>query len=199
MLYFVFQLGSDRRIFMMALRLNPLEDAPGHFVSMLPAISVDYPLSILGVSRDCIAIYGANATQEGGALILYNTQFKVIESKQLFKVFFTNSQLWCVDTHIFLAAGQKLAVISFRISKEHLSDMLGSQRCINLNTFVDTECINTDAGLEEVLEFDKEATTTTPVTASDEDTNASMDQDMAESNRMMTDNQLGTIFSIFII
>lgn len=148
-------LGSDRRIFMMSLRANPTEVAPGHFVSILSAINVDHPLCILGVSRDCIAIYGVNATQEGGALILYNTQFKVIESKQLFKVFFTNSRLWTVDTHIFLAAGQKLAVISFRISKEQLSDMLGSQRNMNLTSFVDTECINTDAELEEVLEFDQ--------------------------------------------
>lgn len=138
---------------MMALRPGPIEAAPGHFVSMLTAINVNHPLSVLGVSRDCIAIYGANASQEGGALFLYNTQFKVIESKQQFKVYFTNSQLWTVDTHIFLAAGQKLAAVSFRVSKEQLSDMLGSQRSMNLTSFVDTECINTDAELEEVLEF----------------------------------------------
>lgn len=161
---------------MMALRPSPSEDAPGHFVSMLTAINVDHPLSVLGVSRDCIAIYGANATQEGGALFLYNTQFKVIESKQLFKVFFTNSRLWTVDTHIFLAAGQKLAVISFRISKEQLSDMLGSQRSMNLTSFVDTECINTDAELEEALEFDKTTTTQSTKDA----TNGHSDYDMAE-------------------
>lgn len=76
---------------MMALRTNPVEEALGNFVSMLAAINVDHPLCILGVSRDCIAIYGANTSQEGGALLLYNTQFKVIESKQSFKVFFTKS------------------------------------------------------------------------------------------------------------
>lgn len=175
---------------MMALRSNPAEDAPGHFVSMLPAINVNYPLCVLGVSRDCIAIYGANATQEGGALIFYNTQFKVIESKQLFKVFFTNSQLWCVDTYIFLAAGQKLAVISFRISKEQLSDMLGSQRCINLQTFVDTECINTDAELEEVLEFDKDASTSTSTAGTGDicTTSNPIDHEMAEPNRLIASN-----------
>ncbi|XP_031633016.1 uncharacterized protein LOC116346888 [Contarinia nasturtii] len=167
---------SDRRIFMMALRPNLSEEAPGHFVSMLMAINVDHPLCVLGVSRDCIAIYGANATQEGGALLLYNTQFKVIESKQLFKVFFTNSRLWTVDTHIFLAAGQKLAVISFRISKEQLSDMLGSQRSMNLTSFVDTECINTDAELEEVLEYDKNTVTQ----SIGEETNGHIDYDMSE-------------------
>lgn len=160
----------------MALRSIPVEDAPGHFVSMLTAINVDHPLCILGVSRDCIAIYGMNATQEGGALILYNTQFKVIESRQLFKVFFTNSYLWTVDTFIFLAAGQKLAVISFRISKEQLSDMLGSQRILNLTSFVDTECMNADAELEEVLEFDKNASSETNAI----DTNGYVDYDVTD-------------------
>lgn len=161
---------------MMALRPSPSEDAPGHFVSMLTAINVDHPLSVLGISRDCIAIYGANSSQEGGALLLYNTQFKVIESKQVFKVFFTNSRLWTVDTYIFLAAGQKLAVISFRISKEQLSDMLGSQRSMNLTSFVDTECINTDAELEEVLEFDKISSSQSNI----DGTNGHIDYDMAE-------------------
>lgn len=165
---------------MMALRSTPGKDTPGNFVSMLTAINVDHPLSVLGVSRDCIAIYGANATQEGAALILYNTQFKVIESKQLFKVFFTNSRLWTVDTFIFLAAGQKLAVFSFRISKEQLSDMLGSQRSMNLTSFVDTECINTDAELEEQLEFDSKASSHGNDTGTD--TNGHTDYEMHELN-----------------
>lgn len=165
---------------MMALRSTPGKDTTGHFVSMLTAINVDHPLSVLGVSRDCIAIYGANATQEGAALILYNTQFKVIESKQSFKVFFTNSRLWTVDTYIFLAAGQKLAVFSFRISKEQLSDMLGSQRSMNLTSFVDTECINTDAELEEQLEFDSKASS--HGNANGTDTNGHTDYDMHELN-----------------
>lgn len=139
---------------MMPLRLNNPENAPGRFVSLLNAIDVKQPLSLLGISHDCIAIYGANASpNEGGALILYNTQFKIIESKQMFKVYFKNSNLWVVDTFIFLAAGQKLAVASFRVSKEQLSNMLGSQRATNLTAFVDTECINADAQLEETVEF----------------------------------------------
>lgn len=140
---------------MMPLRHDSLEDVPGHFVSMLNAINVDQPLSVIGISRDCIAIYGATASpQEGGSLILYNTQFKVIESKQFFKIYFNNSRLWIVDKYIFLAVGQKLAVVSFRISKDQLSDMIGSQRVVDLSVSVDTECINVDGQLEEMLEFD---------------------------------------------
>lgn len=132
--------------------------SPGYFISVLEAVRVDQPLSILGIGRDCISIYGANASpQEGGILILYNTQFKVIESKQPFKVYFNKSRLWVVDTYVFLAVGQKLAVVSFRTSNERLTDMLGSQRALNLTSFVDTECINEDAELEETIEFNKNA------------------------------------------
>lgn len=129
--------------------------APGHFVALISAVNVDQPLSVLGISKDCIAIYGANpAPQDGGSLVLYNTQFKVIESKQFFKTYFSNSRLWVVDKYIFLASGQTLAVVAFRISKEQLSDMIGSQRVTDLSNFVDTECINADGELEEMLEFD---------------------------------------------
>lgn len=144
---------------MMSLRLAGPENAPGRFISLLNTIDVNQPLSLLGISRDCIAIYGANASpSEGGALILYNTQFKLIESKQMFKVYFRNSKLWVVDTFIFLAAGQKLAAASFRVSKEQLSNMLGSQRLTNLTAPVDTECINAEAELEDTLEFDERST-----------------------------------------
>lgn len=152
-----FLLGSDRRIFMMPIRLNETNMCtPGYFVSVLNSLKIDQPISILGISRDSIAIYGANETpQEGAALILYNTQFKVIESKQLFKVYFNKSRLWVVDTYVFLAVGQKLAVVSFRVSNEQLADMLGSQRTSHLTSIVDTECINPDAELEEMTEFNK--------------------------------------------
>lgn len=132
------------------------EEVPGHFVSMLNAIKVDQPLSVIGISRDCIAIYGASTSQEGASLVLYNLQFKVIGSKQQFKIYFNNSRMWVIDKFIFLAVSQTLAVVTFRISNEQLSDMIGSQRLTDLSASVDTECINVDGELEQELEFDAE-------------------------------------------
>lgn len=134
------------------------EQAPGHFAFMLNAINVQQPLSVTGISKDCIAIYGANSSpQEGGSLILFNTQFNVVESKQYFKIYFNNSRLWVEDKYIFLASGQTLAVVQFRISKEQLSDMLGSQRSLEQRCPIDTECINVDGELEDMLRFDLDA------------------------------------------
>lgn len=166
----------------MPLRLASPENAPGRFVSLLNTIDVKQPLSLLGISRDCIAIYGANASpNEGGSLILYNTQFKIVESKQMFKVYFRNSKLWVVDTFIFLAAGQKLAVASFRVSKEQLSNMLGSQCATNLTAVVDTECINAEAELEDTLEFDERSTAqATQLPASTDNTDISDGYDIKQ-------------------
>lgn len=152
--------GSDNRLFLLPLRASSSlsEKVPGDFVAMINAIKVNQRLSLLGIDRDCIAIYGANATQEGGSLILYNTQFKVVESKQHFKVYFDNSRLWAIGHFIFLAVGQILGVAKFRVSKEQLSDMVGSQRVTDLSKYVDTECINADGVLEDMIEFDMAAT-----------------------------------------
>lgn len=124
---------------------------------MMNAINVRQPLSIIGINKDCIAIYGANPSpQDGGSLILYNTQFNVVESKQYFKIYFNNSRLWIEDKYIFLASGQTLAVVQFRISKEQLSDMVGSQRTLEQRVSIDTECINVEGDLEDMLQFDSE-------------------------------------------
>lgn len=142
----------------MPLRNNvATSEMPGDFVAMLQTINVSQPLSVIGIDRDCIAIYGANANQDGASLILYNTQFKVIESKQHFKVYFKNPRLWVIEKFIFLAVGQVLGVVKFRVSKEQLSDMVGSQRATHLNSYVDTECLNADGALEDMIEFDTAA------------------------------------------
>lgn len=132
------------------------QDAPGFFVSMLNLFKVDQPLAITGVSKDCVAIYGANEHQEGASLVLYNTRFSVSQSKQFFKVYFDNAQLWVIGHFILLAYGQTLACVSFRISKEQLSDMIGSQRSQITNSVVDKDCINEENDIEAAFEFDYE-------------------------------------------
>lgn len=121
---------------------------------------MDQPLTIKGVSKDCVAIYGANEHQEGASLVLYNTRFSVAQSKQFFKVYFNNAQLWVIGHFILLAYGQTLACVSFRISKEQLSDMIGSQRSQAPNSTVDNDCINEENDLEQAFEFDPQVQAT---------------------------------------
>lgn len=148
-------LGSDKRIFMLPLREdNSKNEAPGYFMAMLSMFKVDQPLAIVGVSKDCVAIYGANEQQEGATLVLYNTRFSVAQSKQFFKVYFNNARIWVIGKYILLAHGQTLACASFRISKEQLADMIGTQRTNDLTNVVDKDCINEEVELEESFTID---------------------------------------------
>lgn len=131
-------------------------DGPGYFTSMFNIINMEQPLSIIGISNDCIAIYGANNIQEGASLIIYNTQFNIVRAKEYFKVYFKHSRMWIIDQQIFLAIGQNLAVVSFHISKEQLSNMIGAHNKTMLSNYIDKDSINEEGNIEESLLFDGE-------------------------------------------
>ncbi|XP_055844846.1 uncharacterized protein LOC129911163 [Episyrphus balteatus] len=145
----LFTIWSDGRVFLKNLKQK--SKSVGQFVSMFDDLKLDTPLTILGVSKNCVAIYGANSTQEGGSLILYNTQFKVIKSKQFFKIYFNYSRLWLVESSILLAMGQNLSVVSYQTSKETLSDLVGSQISNDFSKNVALEFINEEEELEDHL------------------------------------------------
>uniref|UniRef100_A0A1B0D1S1 Uncharacterized protein n=1 Tax=Phlebotomus papatasi TaxID=29031 RepID=A0A1B0D1S1_PHLPP len=143
----------NKRIFRKGLTLEKeAEDGPGQFIAMLNAVSVEHPLSVVSVSSDYLAIYGANAGQEGSSLILYNLHFNVVQAKQ----FLNNSSISVVDSNILLAAGQTLAVVPFRISRAQLADMVGSQRSPQGITEVDKDYINEEDELEQAIEWDSQ-------------------------------------------
>ncbi|KAL9907248.1 nucleolar protein 11 [Glossina fuscipes fuscipes] len=149
---------SDKRIFLLSLDdcAQP-ERSPGTFVSMLSHLKVDSSLSLLGLSGHSVAIYGANYGQkkesEGASLLIYNLQYKVIKVKQFFKVYFDFSKLWSIDNHILLALGQNLSVVQYRVSKELLSELVGTQVCNDYQTSVEGDQINEDDYIQDYLQY----------------------------------------------
>lgn len=148
---------SDKRIFMQSLSDDITPEMPGNFVAMLNTLRIDQPLTMANVMGTGIAIYGANASQEGGSLVLYNAQFSIVQLKQFFKVYFKNSSIWVLNNYILLGFGDNLACISFEISKERLSDMVGTQRTSGIPLkMVDQDFINEEQELEQMISFDEE-------------------------------------------
>ncbi|XP_037721926.1 uncharacterized protein LOC119554896 [Drosophila subpulchrella] len=145
---------SDKRIFMLNLAESKSDRSPGQFVSMLAELNVESKLSVHGVSRNFAAIYGANYGQEGASLLVYNTQFKVVNAKQYFKVYLDFSRLWAGDEHILLAMGQNIAAVRYRMNREVLVDMLGSQFSDTHLTPIELDHINEEEYLESVIKFD---------------------------------------------
>lgn len=124
----------------------------GNFIAMIDIINVTQPMSIIGINRDVIAIYAANKNSDGSYVLLYNFKFKVVQSKQYFKIYFKESRIWSIDNNIFLAFGRNLSVIPYHVSEEQLSDMVGSQCDQEILTLVDNT-INEDLEFEEKAEF----------------------------------------------
>ncbi|EDV40867.1 uncharacterized protein Dana_GF23706 [Drosophila ananassae] len=145
---------SDKRIFMLNLAERGFERSPGQFVSMLAELNVESKMSVHGVSRNFAAIYGANYGQEGASLLVYNTQFKVVNAKQYFKVYLDFSRLWAGDEHILLAMGQNIAAVKYRMNQEVLVDMLGSQLSDTHLTTLELDHINEEEHLESVIKYD---------------------------------------------
>ncbi|KAM8708126.1 hypothetical protein ACLKA7_015144 [Drosophila subpalustris] len=150
---------SDKRIFMLSLAERSHESSPGQFVSMLAELNVESKLSLQGLSRNFVAIYGANYGQEGASLLVYNTQFKVVNAKQYFKVYLDFSRLWARDEHILLAMGQHIAAVRYRMNDELLVDMLGSQLNETQLAPIELDHINEEESLEAAIKFGGHART----------------------------------------
>lgn len=144
---------SDKRIFMLSLTDRSHESAPGQFVSMLAELNVESKLSLQGLSRNFAAIYGANYGQEGASLLVYNTQFKIVNAKQYFKVYLDFSRLWARNEHILLAMGQHIAAVRYRMNDELLVDMLGTQLNETTLTPIELDHINEEESLESAIKF----------------------------------------------
>lgn len=132
-----------------------LQNNIGQFMSMMPQIKLSTAISVVGISQDFVAIYGASSEQEGAFLVIYNTKFHIVQATQFFKVYFNNSRLWAMDNNIYLGIGQMLSLVPFVILKEQLSDLLGSQRVVGTGNYVDKEYMNEDYELEETLLYEQ--------------------------------------------
>lgn len=149
---------SDKRLFKQTL--SPSDGSPsiGFLHSIIDPINANKQLSVTAISEDCIAIYACKNGDDGSFVILYNMKYKVVQSKVPFKVYLSNFKLWCIQQNIFLAMGEQLSVIPYRISIDQLSSMVGSQRDSSAPTMVEKEMINEDLLNEENLEFDDDQT-----------------------------------------
>lgn len=148
---------SDKRLFKQSL--NPSEShaaSVGTLHSIVDSVDANSPLAVAPISEDCIAIYARKSTDDGSFVILYNIKYKVIQSKVPFKVYLSNFKLWSIEKNIFLALGEQLSVIPYRISIDQLSNMVGSQCDTADHVLIEKEMIDEDEA--ETIDFDTDQT-----------------------------------------
>lgn len=122
-------LGSDGRIFSTELQKIDQDSANiGELFATIEEISCKDYVAMITLDPNYIALYGCAATDEGALLVIYNVQFKVVQSRQPFKLFTNGAKIWKINEHLMFPVGQNLAVIPFHLATEQLAALVGSHR-----------------------------------------------------------------------
>ncbi|CAG9770845.1 unnamed protein product [Ceutorhynchus assimilis] len=100
----------------------------GELFIILENISAEHFVKIVPLDDKYIAIYGSDPNEEGAILLIYNTQFKVTQSKQIHKLYANDAKLWRTYNFILLPVGQNLIVVPFNLDCEQLVALIGSHK-----------------------------------------------------------------------
>ncbi|XP_044752139.1 nucleolar protein 11 [Coccinella septempunctata] len=117
-------LWSDGKLYRNSIEDNCQEHS--EFFCTIKSISCRYPLSMVSLDRDYLAIYGGNSNQEGALLLIYNMQFKVTQCTQPFKLEAMGVKLFKIYEKLLVPVGQNLAVVPYYLENEQLSALVGS-------------------------------------------------------------------------
>lgn len=94
----------------------------------IDVISCKNYVAMVSLDSNYIALYGCAANDEGALLVIYNVQFKVVQSRQQFKLFTNGAKMWKINGSLMFPVGQNLAVIPFHLATEQLAALVGSHQ-----------------------------------------------------------------------
>lgn len=110
-------------------------------VSIITNINAKYPVVMTSLNETTIAIYGADVTDEGAVLMIYNVQYKLVQAVQKLKLYTNNAKLWKVEDKLLLAANRHLAIAPYHLAPQRIAAMLGSSLRFKNSTNDDTDDI----------------------------------------------------------
>ncbi|VEN43609.1 unnamed protein product [Callosobruchus maculatus] len=133
---------SDQSIFSTILDEAEAQNSIGDLFTVIESASMKHHVSLISLDENYIALFGGSSNEEGAILLLYNTQFKVTQTKQPFKLFNENARIWLLDDNLILPVGQNLAVIPFVLETEQLAALIGSHKALNDRLDADIHIVN---------------------------------------------------------
>ncbi|XP_030749204.1 nucleolar protein 11 [Sitophilus oryzae] len=119
---------SDGRIYAQHLKDKENYVNSSELFTVIEPISTTHLVKMIDIDENYIGVYGADPNEEGAILLIYNTQFKVNQSKQNHKLYTNDSKIWRIDENIFLPVGQNLVVVPFCLESEQLAALIGSHK-----------------------------------------------------------------------
>nr|XP_050858963.1 nucleolar protein 11 [Vespula vulgaris] len=122
---YLLTLWSHGRLYSHSL-MDISDSEPSKLLSVITNIDTKYPVIMTALNETMIAAYGADVSEEGAVLMIYNVQFKLVQATQKLKLYTKEAKLWRVEDKLLLAANRHLAVAPYRLAPQRIAAMLGS-------------------------------------------------------------------------
>ncbi|XP_035721818.1 nucleolar protein 11-like isoform X1 [Vespa mandarinia] len=122
---YLLTLWSHGRLYSHSL-MDASDSEPSKLLSVITNIDTKYPVIMTALNETMIAAYGADVSEEGAILMIYNVQFKLVQATQKLKLYTKEAKLWRVEDKLLLAANRHLAVAPYRLAPQRIAAMLGS-------------------------------------------------------------------------
>ncbi|KYM96825.1 PREDICTED: nucleolar protein 11 [Cyphomyrmex costatus] len=123
---YLLTLWSHGRLYSHLLTATSSDVESNKLISVITNINTKYPIVMTHLNETTIAIYGADVTDEGAILMIYNVQFKSAQAVQKLKLYTNDAKLWKVEDKLLLAANRHLAVAPYHLAPQRIAAMLGS-------------------------------------------------------------------------
>ncbi|EZA62469.1 hypothetical protein DMN91_003927 [Ooceraea biroi] len=123
---YLLTLWSHGRLYSHFLTGTSTDPESTRLISVITNINTRYPAVITHLNETTIAVYGADVTDEGAVLMIYNVQFKLVQAAQKLKLYTNDAKLWKVEDKLLLAANRHLAIAPYHLAPQRISAMLGS-------------------------------------------------------------------------
>ncbi|XP_034180095.2 nucleolar protein 11 isoform X1 [Osmia lignaria lignaria] len=102
------------------------ESSSSTLIGIINNINTKHPVVMTPLNETTIAAYGADASEEGAVLMIYNVQFKLVQDVQKLKLYTTDAKLWKIEDKLLLAANRHLAIAPFHLAPQRIATLLGS-------------------------------------------------------------------------
>ncbi|XP_071869856.1 nucleolar protein 11 [Bombus fervidus] len=119
-------LWSHGRLYSHPLIETNNEAALSTLIGIINNINTKHPVVMTSLNEATVAVYGADVSEEGAVLMIYNVQFKLIQAAQKLKLYTKDAKLWKIEDKLLLAANRHLAIAPYHLAPQKIATLLGS-------------------------------------------------------------------------
>ncbi|XP_017885017.1 nucleolar protein 11 [Ceratina calcarata] len=119
-------LWSHGRLYSHPLTETNNETSLSTLIGIVNNMNTKYPVVMTALNETTIAVYGADVSEEGAVLMIYNVQFKLIQDAQKLKLYTEDAKLWKIEDKLLLAANKHLAIAPYHLASQKIASLLGS-------------------------------------------------------------------------